>query len=644
MTPACYFHHAVNTSFHDLTHGNILPAAATKLLGLGLKFIPSPKFTTPASILNESFERLELEIGRRCHFAGDITNDDYDPSSASRCRIKSAWRPPLPPNEVCSRLSKFETALSREFFKRRGTPNLTPHLKSVLQQIASNDNIVIANSDKGLGPCGLDLPTYIKLALVHLTDKETYEIITEQQALEDITNLEQEIFRWTVEHRPTVGNAATTFIRKKLDDTRDDPFGYFYVMPKLHKEGPLTTRPVCSDCGSLTHALGKWVDEQLQPIVQAQPFYFKNSSALKKDLDLLNLPPNASVLSYDATSMYQNIPPELAINTISGYLYLPATRKRFPHYHPKALLSAIEIVMRNNRMRFGDIIVKQIKGISMGMSPSPSIANLFVAIHEERKVLPFLKTPWLKYLKRFIDDGFAIWIHDADTTVDMERWTAFVEAVNDGGLEWIFTPRSQSVVFMDMTIRIVKGRIETALYAKPLALYLYLPPHSCHAPGVLTGLIYGQVLRIYQLCSQDDDKEKELVLFVHRLLDRGYQLNFIIPILTKAIDNAIKYLSQSDEYRHKMKKKKRNADRRSALLHLPFNTDDPKSSRIQDLWRDIASEPPGKTPLNQLETSTEVPVPIDRLIICYHRSPNLGNQLSYRKIDKRQGPKVSSYL
>ena len=93
-----------------------------------------------------------------------------------------------------------------------------------------------------------------------------------------------------------------------------------------------------------------------------------------------------------------------------------------------------------------------------------------------------------------------------------------------------------------------------------------------------------------------------------------------------------------------MKKKKRNADRRSALLHLPFNTDDPKSSRIQDLWRDTASEPPGKTPLNQLETSTEVPVPIDRLIICYHRGPNLGNLLSYRKIDKRQGPKVSSYL
>jgi hypothetical protein len=41
-----------------------------------------------------------------------------------------------------------------------------------------------------------------------------------------------------------------------------------------------------------------------------------------------------------------------------------------------ALLEALELVMFNNRMRFGDIIVKQISWIAMGMSPVPTIANL----------------------------------------------------------------------------------------------------------------------------------------------------------------------------------------------------------------------------------------------------------------------------
>ena len=33
-----------------------------------------------------------------------------------------------------------------------------------------------------------------------------------------------------------------------------------------------------------------------------------------------------------------------------------------------------------------------------------------------------------------------------------------------------------------------------------------------------------------------------------------------------------------------------------------------------------------------------------RFVLCYHRSPNLGNKLSYRKIDNRLGPKVPSFL
>ncbi len=38
----------------------------------------------------------------------------------------------------------------------------------------------------------------------------------------------------------------------------------------------------------------------------------------------------------------------------------------------------------------GDIIVKQLSGIAMGMSPAPTIANLYVAIYEEMHVLNFI--------------------------------------------------------------------------------------------------------------------------------------------------------------------------------------------------------------------------------------------------------------
>ena len=94
----------------------------------------------------------------------------------------------------------------------------------------------------------------------------------------------------------------------------------------------------------------------------------------------------------------------------------------------------------------------------------------------------------------------------------------------DCGLRWIFSEHSREVVFMDLWLKIEGRKCVTSLYAKPVALHLYLPPHSCHAPGVLSGLVFGNVLRIHQLCSDTWDVVKEIKLFLHQLLDQGYQL------------------------------------------------------------------------------------------------------------------------
>ncbi len=48
--------------------------------------------------------------------------------------------------------------------------------------------------------------------------------------------------------------------------------------------------------------------------------------------------------------------------------------------------------MYNNRMHFGDVLVKQISGIAIGMSPAPTLANLFVAIYKDEHILPFIPT------------------------------------------------------------------------------------------------------------------------------------------------------------------------------------------------------------------------------------------------------------
>ena len=84
-------------------------------------------------------------------------------------------------------------------------------------------------------------------------------------------------------------------------------------------------------------------------------------------------------------------------------------------------MESIKIVMKNNRMKFVDIFAKQIKGIAMGMSPAPPIANIFIAIYKKEKILGKFDN-CISFWRRFIDDGFGIWIHHPDPTVDEANW------------------------------------------------------------------------------------------------------------------------------------------------------------------------------------------------------------------------------
>jgi hypothetical protein len=403
--------------------------------------------------------------------------------------------PDQPPFDITQHLGNFEGAITRNFRPQRGKSNLSKFQAKILQQIRNNKDIIIAHTDKNLGPVGLDTETYICWALdEHITDASTYVQVSEQEAQTSATELYLTMYKWTRENCMCISltKDATAYIRHWTLNNQSNPFGYFYLMIKIYKAKG-GTRSVCSYCASLVHPLGKWLDYTLQPIITSQPFYFKDSFTLKQELDKLLLPPNASIISFDAISMYTNIDINDSIESISTFL-----AKTWDNYDCKAVKEAMEIVMKNNRMRFSDLIYHQICGVAMGMSPAPTITNLYVAIYERDHIIPLVGVKYFLFYKRFIDDGFAVWLHDKDPTTNASNWNDFKACINAMGLNWTFKSPRKKLTFMDMTIQVEGEKIVTTIYAKPLALYQYIPPNSCHPHGVLTGLIFGQILWIYQ--------------------------------------------------------------------------------------------------------------------------------------------------
>lgn len=268
----------------------------------------------------------------------------------------------------------------------------------------------------------------------------------------------------------------------------------------------------------------------------------------------------------------------------------------------------------------------------MGMAPAPSIANLFVAIYENAHVTTF-PTSSLHFIRRFIDDGFGIWLRDSDPQKDNTNWESFKQIINSMGLKWEFSQRSKNVTFMDLNIHLRRGKIFTSLYAKPLALHLYIPPSSCHAPGLTRGLITGQLYRIYKLCSHKHDIEQEISSFFNRLLERGYSLEHLIPLFLNAEQKVKDRITCESENRlQNVPQDIRHTTDQSAFFHLTYHPNNPPAREIQTLWRTHVQSPPSKPSLTQLTNRDGAYIPIKQLTVAYSRAPNLGNLLSCRKL------------
>lgn len=332
----------------------------------------------------------------------------------------------------------------------------------------------------------------------HLSCKKTYRQLSLSVATAHGDRICNRLELWLKKWKQHLLPNERCFIKNALNNPETDPISTLYLHMKVHKQ-PLATRPIVSCSGTLLHALGIWVDSKLQPIARKQQSFFKSSTILKNEVvDLLITHPHKTTLfTADAVSMYTNIDTAKALSSIAKYLR--QQEQPFNSVPNDAIIEVLRLIMTNNIFRFGDTFWHQLTGTAMGTPPAPPYACIYFAIHEDEILKEFSDN--LFYYKHFIDDIFGIWTI-TDHITDHATWLQFQQRLNDFNLCWEVSDRQQSLNFMDLTITMTNNRLQTSLYQKALNPYLYIPPHSAHPPGVLTGLVYGTVHRIYSLCSE----------------------------------------------------------------------------------------------------------------------------------------------
>ena len=610
---------------HDLTTTLAPPANLKTLLGLGLNFCLQARQTT--ACIREQCDRFRRDMFIKMFFAGSSDDDsDFDP----RFHIRSEWEPPekLIKAEFRNRVDNFLTTIQSKFRRRVVRTNLLRHQSTLLQAIRHSPNHIVFPADKNLGPAIVERRMYITKAFdEHLSNPAAYQQLTKQEAQQKILSIKTH-YRWfRMQYHSIFSDQENKFLNANCDP--EDPYCHFYLLAKVHKT-PWKTRPIVSTSGSLLEGLGKWIDKQLQPLCKDIPSYVKNSASLVQELlELPPLPPTALLLTADAVSMYTNIDTDHGLTTLKDVLPDTATGR--------ATHKGLSLLMRNNVFKFGDTFWLQLSGTAMGTPPAPPYATLYYSAREEYLLQAY--RDYLLFYRRYIDDVFAIW--DFNSHESYNAFARFQSDMKFGTLDWEVDQPSVSVNFLDLHLYIADdNRVHTKLHEKVLNLYLYIPPHSCHPPGVLKGLIFGAFHRVFTLTSQSEERKRVLSNLLRRLCRCGYRRDKLLPLFHTAYAryNNVTTTTQCPPTAPT------EPTGQHVILHMPYHPLNPSSALLQQTYQHTIIQPPNDRHVSSILNHTDAPFSVNRMIVAYHRPPNIKNLVFPRRLRVVPGQEVSTVI
>ena len=122
---------------------------------------------------------------------------------------------------------------------------------------------------------------------------------------------------------------------------------------------------------------------------------------------------NSILVTMNICSLYTNIPNKEGIEAVETILERKSIGTRI-------ISTFVPLVLTLNNFVFNSRNYLQIKSWAMGTKFTPSYANVFIDLFEERYIYPLIEKISKIYL-RFIDDIFLIWTETTDQLMKFKR-------------------------------------------------------------------------------------------------------------------------------------------------------------------------------------------------------------------------------
>lgn len=392
------------------------------------------------------------------------------------------------------------------------------YLLAQLTNFLQSNDLVVRQSDKNAGIVVMNKVDYDNEIMRQLTDLHTYTPST--QAHFDYA---MHKFNDDIRYFSKIQFSSFKISLKSLIPKESQP-SKFYILPKLHKkfdQFPIG-RPICSNLNTINRGIAILLDAILKPLTVHINNLLIDTPHLLTLLHNIQLDPTKTycLVAADIQAMYQELPINICKRNCILFYNKYKDQTQFPFEITETQLKRLlDFSLDYSFLQFGNEIFLQNRGIQMGNNSSVSIANLTAAVE--------LEALWrneMIFNRRFIDDIFLI--VDITEITDISLWLH--NTFTHDFLKFTFEFSVKIVNFLDLSISLTEANdIVTTLYSKPMSKHEYLFYESNHPSHMIKSLPYSCGIRIIRVCSEEQDRIRNLEIMFNKFLRRNYPVNLL---------------------------------------------------------------------------------------------------------------------
>lgn len=196
------------------------------------------------------------------------------------------------------------------------------------------------------------------------------------------------------------------------------------------------------------------------------------------------------------------------------------------------ILSLTKLCVDSPFFVYDGVFYEQTEGLPMGSPLSPLLADLFLDSLETKALDTFDKKPriWIRY----VDDIFLIWQHGEESLKAFHMYLNNIHPNIKFTLECMV---NNSLPFLDVLVKKINSRIETAIYRKPFSVSTFPHNRSGHPMSQKMSSFYTLVYRALHISSNETYLQSELDFLRLVATDRGYSPDVVGKAYKKFVNS-----------------------------------------------------------------------------------------------------------